>query len=247
LTRPARKKSRRERRAEAASFLTHAGGALLGVAGAGFIVGRTVLQGGVRRVVAGAVYGASLTAAYTASALYHACRRPRAKRVLRIVDHAGIYLLIAGTYTPLTLVTLRGAWGWSMLGAVWGFALGGVALKVLFLERLQKWSTPAYLLLGSMILVAWKPLRAVMPDRGVAWLLAGGSAYASGTLFFSWRRFPYSHAVWHLFALAGSAAHYVAIARYVLAPGRAVAAPAAVEGVLPPVLPPRPPALQVVS
>lgn len=154
---------------------------------------------------------------YSASTLYHSRHFPKAKLVLRILDHAAIFLLIAGTYTPFTLVNLRGAWGWSLFGAIWGLALLGIA----FQERLRQRSVvrvSLYVTMGWAVVVAAKPLFATVAPGGLILLLVGGLAYTIGIGFYAWHRLPYHHAIWHVLVLAGSLAHFFAIFFYVLPP-----------------------------
>ncbi len=200
---------------ELANSLTHGLGLLLAVAALSVLVTFASLNGEPYRIVACSVYGASLVILYLASTLYHAVRAPRAKRMLRIFDHAAIYLLIAGTYTPFTLVSLRGGWGWTLFGLVWGLGMTGVLLKLVFHTRFEVLSTLAYVAMGWVVLVAIKPVAAALPASGIAWLVAGGLAYTLGVIFYAWER-PYHHAIWHLFVLAGSAFHFVAVLRYVV-------------------------------
>ena len=137
-------------------------------------------------------------------------------RTLEILDHCCIYLLIAGTYTPVTLVSLRGGWGWTLFGLVWGFCFLGVLLKVYWFERVREISTPLYVVMGLLALIAFKPLLSSRQGPGMLWLMAGGAAYLGGVVFFVWRRLPYNHAIWHVFVLAGSLCHYLAIYYYVV-------------------------------
>ncbi|HUS18080.1 MAG TPA: hemolysin III family protein [Terriglobales bacterium] len=152
---------------------------------------------------------------YLSSTLYHALPGARAKRVFRILDHSAIYLLIAGTYTPFTLVILRGVWGWSLFGVVWTLAMGGIIFKGFFTGRLETLSNAVYVGMGWVALVAIRPLLSAMPWEGALWLLAGGIAYTSGLVFYGSKR-RYAHAVWHLFVLAGSSLHFFVVYRYVL-------------------------------
>lgn len=169
------------------------------------------------RTVSAAVFGTTLVLLYLASTLYHATTCPRLKPLLQALDHACIYLLIAGSYTPLTLVALRGPWGWSLLGVVWTMALGGVLLKTLGRgKRDSAWSTALYIAMGWLAVVAFGPLVRALPPAGLAWLVAGGLCYTFGVIFFAWRKLPFNHAVWHLFVLAGSACHVVATLGYIL-------------------------------
>jgi hemolysin III len=153
---------------------------------------------------------------YVASTCYHLVRSRRVKRALRIVDHASIYLLIAGTYTPILLVSMRNTWGVSMLVVVWTLAIAGMVLKLFFVDRFEKTSVAIYVLMGWMVLIAVRPLFAALPIGGIAWLFAGGLAYTGGVVFFLWDHMPFNHAIWHLFVIAGSACHFLAIWLYVL-------------------------------
>jgi hemolysin III len=155
---------------------------------------------------------------YTASTLYHAVISPRVKRALRIFDHSAIYLLIAGTYTPFLLVSLRGPWGWSLFGVIWGLALAGVLFKFWFVERFVILSTAVYIAMGWLVVIAAKPVITHVPFTALIWLLAGGLAYTGGVIFFAAKRIPYSHAIWHLFVLAGSICHYFAVLSTVIPP-----------------------------
>jgi len=200
---------------EIAHSVTHGTGAVLSVVGLVLLTVRAVRTGDPWYVVSFAIFGATMVVLYTASTLYHALKPPRARRVFKILDHGAIFLLIAGTYTPFLLVSLRGPWGWSMFGVVWGLATAGILFKVFFAGRFKLVSTLLYLGLGWLCAVATKPLLARVPAEGLAWLLAGGLAYSAGTLFYLWRGMRYHHAVWHLFVLAGTACHFWAIYEYV--------------------------------
>jgi hemolysin III len=173
-------------------------------------------RGTAWHIVGVSVYGATLIALYTASTIYHACRSDQARRIFRVLDHSSIYLLIAGTYTPFALVNLRGPWGWTLLGLVWGIAIFGITWKLIATARFNAVSFASYLLMGWLVLVAIKPLLASVQFGGIVWLLAGGLAYSIGTIFLGWKKLPYHHAVWHLAVIAGSICHYLAIAKYVV-------------------------------
>jgi len=208
--------SQQRRGEEIANSITHGLGLVLSVAGLVVLVVFAALRGTAWHIVSCAVYGATLVTLYAASTLYHGLRGPRVKRVLKILDHSAIYLLIAGTYTPFTLVTLRGAWGWSLFGVVWGLALLGILWKVWFVDRFAVVSTTVYLLMGWLAVVAAKPLLASLPPAAIAWILAGGLCYTAGVVFFAWKRLPYAHTVWHLFVVAGSVCHFLAVLLYVI-------------------------------
>lgn len=201
---------------ELANALTHGLGAVLSIAGLTVLVARAALYGDVWHVVSAAIFGASLVTLYTASALFHSIPLARPKYVLRIVDHSLIYVLIAGTYTPFTLVTLHGTWGWSLFGFTWGLAAIGIVFKVFFTGRFEALSLGVYLLMGWCGVVAFEPLWHTLPSAGLAWLVAGGVCYTAGVAFYTLERLRYHHAIWHLFVLAGSACHYFCILFYVI-------------------------------
>lgn len=197
-----------------ASLLTHAVGVLLGIVALAVML---VLAGGEPlKLVSAAVFGLSLVLLYTSSTLYHFFTSPRWKARFQVLDHACIYLLIAGSYTPFTLITLRGPWGWALFAAVWTMAICGVLIKTLAKGKKDHWiSTALYLVMGWLILVAIVPLWRAMPVAGVLWLVAGGLSYTIGVVFFAWRRLPFNHAIWHLFVLAGSVCHVLAACLHV--------------------------------
>jgi len=201
---------------EIANSIIHGVGALLAVAALAVLVTRAGMMHDPWRVVSFSIYGATLVLLYVASTLFHALRPGRAKRLFRVFDHAAIYLLIAGTYTPFLLVAIRGAWGWSLFGVSWGIALLGVVQTALVLDRLKFVSLIAYLCLGWLIVIAIKPLTAALASGGIAWLIAGGLCYTLGIVFYVTKRLRYNHAIWHLFVLAGSVSHFFAMLLYVL-------------------------------
>jgi hemolysin III len=166
------------------------------------------------QVVGSSVFAGTLVALYAASTLYHSLRPSRAKRVFRVLDHGAIYLLIAGTYTPFTLGALRGAWGWTLLGVVWGLAAAGVVFKSVRGFQHPRLSTAVYLLMGWLGVIAIKPMLANVSFAGLMWLLAGGLAYTGGIVFYALDHKRYAHAVWHLFVLGGSTCHCVAVLLY---------------------------------
>ena len=191
---------------------THAVGAVLSVAATAVLVTWAARTGGAGLIVGVAVFGASLILLYTASALYHTASPGRLRRRLRALDHAAIYLLIAGSYSPFVLGPLRGPWGWSLFGVVWGLAVLGVVFKVGWTGRLHRLSMATYIAMGWLVLVAVVPLVARLEPFTLAWLVAGGMAYTLGTLFFRLQHMPYAHTAWHLWVMAGSACHGVAVA-----------------------------------
>jgi len=196
--------------------VTHLVGAVLALAGAVVLVVLAAVDGDPWKVVGVAIYGATLVSLYSVSALYHSLRG-RAKSVLRELDHQSIYLLIAGSYTPFCLVTLRGPWGWSLLAIVWGLAVVGGLQDLRPRNEARILSVAIYLLMGWVILVAWVPLLLALGPAGFAWLAAGGLLYTGGVVFYALSdRVAHAHGVWHLFVLAGSTVHYFAILRYVV-------------------------------
>jgi hemolysin III len=207
---------RQSRGEELANRLTHGAGAVLAVVGLVVLVLSASRHGTTRAVVGCVVFGAALVVLYSSSTLYHSVGpgHARARSVLRAIDHSAIFLLIAGTYTPFTLVSLWGPWGWSLFGVVWGLALAGITLRLVLRRRPTALFLSLYLAMGWCVVVAVKPLLAVLAPAGVALLAAGGLAYSVGVAFYVSRR-PYHHAVWHGFVLAGSAFHYAAVLRYV--------------------------------
>jgi hemolysin III len=204
-------------REELLHALTHGFGALLSVVALVAMVVWAAPHSALQ-VVACAVFGGALVAMYAASTLYHAvpATRVRTKRALQVADHCCIYLLIAGTYTPFTLVTLNGPWGWSIFGVVWGLAVVGIVLKLAPLGHRPWLSNLGYLAIGWVALVALEPLVAALPVEGLVLLVAGGLTYSLGVAFYAWDRLPYNHAVWHLFVLGGSTLHYLTVQWYVI-------------------------------
>ena len=201
---------------EIVNSITHGIGAGLSIAGLTLLVALAVLYGDVWRVVSFSIYGSTLIVLYLASTLYHSFQHPRVKRVFRTIDHASIYLLIAGTYTPFLLVCMRGNWGWTLLVVIWGLALLGVGFKVLFTHRFQKLATLAYVLMGWLCVIASREALSSIPTGGLIWLAVGGVVYTVGVVFYVWKKLPYNHAIWHLFVLGGSTCHYFAILLYLL-------------------------------
>ncbi len=201
---------------EVAHALTHGLGLVASVGGLVALVAAAWLRGDAWHVVGGAVFGATLVLLYGTSTLYHGTRHPRVKRIFQRLDHAAIFLLIAGTYTPFTLVSLRGGWGWTLLAVVWGLAILGILLEVA--GNTRRASLPLHLTMGWLVVIAAQPLaRAVHPD-GLLLLGLGGLAYTLGVVFYAWRGLPYNHAVWHLFVLAGSTCHFACVLGYVIPP-----------------------------
>ena len=207
-------------REELANVVTHALGAALSLVGLGALVALAGLRGTTVHLVTSAVFGVMLVFLYTASSVYHAVSGARAKHVAKIVDHAGIYLLIAGTYTPFTLVTLDGPWGVGLFAAVWTLAALGIALEAFWVYRPKWLSAAVFLAMGWMVMLASRQLVASLAPGGLALLVAGGLCYSLGTAFYVMKRVPYMHAVWHLFVLAGSVCHFLSVALYVIPAAR---------------------------
>ncbi|MGH8746993.1 MAG: PAQR family membrane homeostasis protein TrhA [Burkholderiales bacterium] len=199
---------------EIANSVSHGLGLLAALAAFPVLVVVAQQRGSAAAVIGASVFAASAVLLYLSSTLFHALAAPRAKRVFQIFDHSAIYLLIAGTYTPFTLGVLRGPWGWTLFGLVWGFAAVGILLKAVGGARYTRLSTLVYLAMGWLILIAVNPAWHLVPKWGLAWLLAGGIAYTAGAAFFMAERIRYFHFVWHLFVVAGTACHFVAVLRY---------------------------------
>ena len=191
-------------------------GAVLAVTGTAVLVVMASLEADPWRIVSFSVYGATLVLVYVVSTLYHGARDGRAKDVLRRLDHCSIYLLIAGTYTPFTLVTLNGPWGWSLFGAVWGLAAVGIVQEWWFARGKRVPSIVIYVLMGWLAVVALAPLFEALAWKGMAWVVGGGLLYTVGIVFYAYdKRVRHFHGVWHLFVLGGSAAHFIAMVAFV--------------------------------
>ncbi|MDA0195626.1 MAG: hemolysin III family protein [Bacteroidetes bacterium] len=201
---------------EIANSITHGIGAALSIGGLTILVILGAKYGDVWHIVSFSIYGGALVLLYLASTLYHSFQKPKVKRVFKFLDHAAIYVLIAGTYTPFMLVNLRGPLGWSLFSTIWGLAILGIIFKIFFLDKLEKLSLSIYLLMGWVCLFAAREMWIEIPIEGLLWLLSGGLIYTLGVLFFRWEKLPYNHAIWHLFVLGGSICHYFSILFYVL-------------------------------
>lgn len=194
--------------------MSHGIACLLALAGLPVLVVSAIRHGHTGSIVGASIFGATLVLLYLASTLYHALPRNRAKHVFRLIDHAAIFLLIAGTYTPFTLGVLRGPWGWTLLAAIWTLAVAGILMKMFAGFRYPRLSTALYIAMGWLVILAAGPLLTRVPVAGLIWLFAGGVAYTGGVAFYAARRVPYAHPVWHLFVIGGSACHYVAVLFY---------------------------------
>jgi hemolysin III len=205
-------------REEIANSLSHGLAVVVALAASAVLITLAALRGDGWQLASAIVFGISLTLLYTASTLYHAITHPTAKRRLKVFDHCAIYLLIAGTYTPFALTSLRGSWGWSLLATVWTLALIGCLFKLFFTGRFKAVSTAIYLAMGWMALIMIEPMLRLVSGWALSWLLAGGLAYTGGTAFYLSSRLPYSHAIWHAFVVAGSVCHFVAVYSQVAVP-----------------------------
>lgn len=206
-------------REEKINILSHGAGLLLSILALPLLVFRAIRQGDVLQTVSFAVFGISLIVLYAASFFYHKARHPEKRKRLRIFDHASIYVLIAGTYTPFTLLVLKGNLGWLIFGISWGMALTGIVIKLFFTGRFGIISTLMYVFMGWLIVFAIKPLINNFSAQGLGWLFAGGVAYTLGAVIYGIKKLHYNHAVFHIFVLAGSACHFVSVYFYI-APAR---------------------------
>jgi hemolysin III len=201
---------------ERINIASHAAGFFCSLGALALLVWRAGRFGNAVDVVSAGIFGASLVALYAASTAYHSASRPSARARLRVIDHATIYLLIAGTYTPFTLITLKGTVGWVIFGVSWGLAALGVYLKIHFTGRFDKLSTVMYVAMGWIIIFAAEPLMERLAPAGLYWIVAGGLSYTLGAVIYSIRRIPMNHAIFHGFVLGGSLCHFMAVYFYVL-------------------------------
>jgi len=196
---------------EIANAITHGIGAALSVAGAAILVTLAIIKGNIWHLVSFTIFGISLFLLYLASTLYHSIPRRSLKRLLKTIDHCAIFLLIAGTYTPFLLISLRGVWGWSLFGVIWGITLLGIVLKIVFIHKFQKTSLALYIMMGWLIVIASRQVIANIEPMGIILIAAGGLSYMLGVPFYVWKKLPYNHAIWHIFVLGGSVFHYFAV------------------------------------
>jgi hemolysin III len=201
---------------EKLNILTHGIGAILAIVALVLLVVESSGKGSTLQLVSFIVFGISLIILYTASTVYHSTQKPDLRNKLRILDHTAIYVLIAGTYTPFTLVTLEGSLGWTIFFTTWGFALTGIVLKLFFTGRFDVLSTIMYVFMGWIIVFAIKPLMNNLASEGLMWLFAGGAAYTIGAILYSIKKIKYNHAIFHVFVLAGSFCHFMAVYFYVV-------------------------------
>ncbi len=201
---------------ERLNVLTHGIGAAFAVTALTQLAVMASLYGTVWHIVSFSIFGAALLILYTASTVYHSVQNPTAKRVLQRIDHASIYILIAGTYTPFTLVAIRGALGWTVFGIIWGCTLLGILIEIFRRTRVDWLETLCFIFMGWLAIIAIKPLCTVLPVGGIVWLVLGGLLYTGGTIFYLAERLPFNHAIWHLFVLGGSICHFIAVLVYLL-------------------------------
>lgn len=196
---------------EIVNAITHGIGALLSIAALVVLVILASTQGDIWHIVSFSIYGSTLILLYLSSTLYHSFSSPKVKNLFARFDHISIFLLIAGTYTPILLTSMRGVWGWTLFGIIWGLALTGAIIRSIYLHRFRKLMVAVYLLMGWMFVLAGKQIFQSLPSVSLTFLVLGGIAYSVGVVFYMWRKLPYSHGVWHLFVLAGSVLHFFAI------------------------------------
>lgn len=201
---------------EIANVMTHGFGLALSVAGWIALMVLSGMAGDGWDLAASAVYGGTLVFLYTTSTLYHSVKRPGTKYTLRILDHVAIFLLIAGTYTPFTVVLMRDGWGWTILAGVWGFAIAGLLFKLFSAHRFHPATTSLYLIMGWFGVLLVDPVSSALPTGALLLIAGGGLAYTVGVIFYGWHSLRYSHAIWHIFVLVGSICHYIAVVLYVL-------------------------------
>lgn len=201
---------------EIANSITHGVGVVLSIAALVVLVSLASMYGDIWRIVSFSIFGGTLVFLYLASTFYHVFRSQRAKDIFRVLDHSAIFLLIAGTYTPFTLVNLNGVLGWTIFGIIWGCAVIGVLMKVFCINRLRIFSTVLYVIMGWFAIFAIKPLLNVFSVSGFVWLITGGISYTFGLIFYCWNTLPFNHAVWHLFVLVGSVCHFFCMLYYTL-------------------------------
>jgi hemolysin III len=204
------------KREEIANAITHGIGVLLSIAALIFLIINAVEVGTVWHILSFTIYGVTMILLYLSSTLLHCFPEGKAKNLFEILDHVSIYLFIAGTYTPFLFIVIKGSLGWTLFGIVWGLAFFGIFFKAFFVKKFLVLSTFFYILMGWLIVFAWEPLVVALPPNGMALLVWGGMLYTLGTIFYIWRGFPFHHAVWHLFVLAGTVVHFFAIILYVL-------------------------------
>jgi len=193
---------------EIANSITHGTGVALSIAALVILVVFAAKRSDAFKVVSFSIYGATMIILYLASTLYHAFPQPNVKRFFRILDHSSIFLLIAGTYTPVMIGTIRGGWGWTFFGIIWALAIIGINLKIFAMGKLKVLSTIIFIFMGWMVVIAVNPIKQATNHAFLMWMLIGGLAYTLGVVFYAWKKLPYHHSIWHLFVLGGSICHF---------------------------------------
>lgn len=199
---------------EITNSITHSIGAGLSIAALIILIVLASREGDVWQIVSFSIYGTTLVLLYLSSALYHGVMNLKAKKIFRIFDHSAIYLLIAGTYTPITLTLMRGVWGWILFSASWAMAIGGIIVTIFLLDKLKVLLVISYVFMGSFLIVAIKPMIQMLPQGLLVWLMIGGGCYILGMVFYLWKKLPFHHPIWHVFVLAGSISHFLGILFY---------------------------------
>jgi hemolysin III len=202
-------------REEIANAVTHGIGVIFSIVALIMLIMQAAIHGDFWHIASFSIFGSSMIILYLCSTFVHSIQHKKTKDIFEILDHSAIYLLIAGSYTPFLLITLRGPLGWSMLGVIWGLAIIGIVLKCFYVKRFVLISTVCYILMGWLIVLAIKPLYDNLSFTGLIWLAAGGLFYTFGSIFYVWRRVPYHHAIWHVFVLAGTFCHFICVLLYV--------------------------------
>jgi len=201
---------------EIAHAITHGIGVLLSIAGLVLLIVFSSMKGNPWQIVSVTIFGVTMLGMYLTSTIVHSLPKGKWKNIFQICDHSSIFLFIAGTYTPFLLVHLRGTVGWTLFGVIWGIAIIGIIFKVFFTKKFLVLSTIFYILMGWLVVIVWEPLTTIMHGNGIKLLVLGGLFYTFGAIFYVWRSFPYHHAVWHLFVLAGSVFHFFSVFYYVI-------------------------------
>ena len=210
---PSAEKNRRQLSTaeEIVNSITHGIGALLSIVALVVLIIIAGKSGDIWHLVSFSIYGSTLVLLYLSSTLYHSFSNPKIKELFARFDHISIFLLIAGTYTPILLISIRGIWGWTLFGIIWGMAITGAIIRSIYLHRFRKLMVAIYLIMGWMAILAAKQIYLHLPSTSLAFLIWGGLAYSGGVIFYMWRKLPYSHGIWHLFVLTGSILHFYAI------------------------------------
>ncbi len=200
---------------ERINIITHLVGFIASIVGLVFLIIYAIMFGDYRHITSFTIFGVSMITLYLASTLYHSAKKPKSRMRLKIFDHSAIYLLIAGSYTPFAMVTLEGAWSWAVLSVIWGLAIIGIIVKLYHTGKFKTLSTLSYVLMGWVVVFAGKPLVENLSTNGLKWLIWGGASYLIGAVFYSIKKLPYKHAIFHCFVLVGTACHYFSVLLYV--------------------------------